>query len=209
MNGATEHIIQKWKLYTQRGLPIMIPDSNRIMLAKLFNELGYRTGAEIGTLWAQYAKILKRYNPDLILYCVDPWKIYDGIQYFTQKKLTQSYNLAVHRMKDFKDVHFIKKKSMDAVKDFKDNSLDFVHIDAHHEFPYVTEDILYWSKKVRPGGIVSGHDYHKEGQGQHETWICGVREAVHAYTEKYNIDPWFVMDDGTLDRCASFLWVKP
>lgn len=209
MNDTLTYIMDKWDLDINQEMPIEIPETNRTILTKLFCELGYREGAEIGTLGGHYARDLKRQNPDLILYCVDPWKIYDGIQYFTQEKLTQAYNLAVHKMKDFKDVHFIKKTSMDAVKDFNDNSLDFVHIDAHHEFPYVAEDIFYWSKKVKAGGIVSGHDYHKEGQGQPETWICGVREAVEEYTEEHNIYPWFVMDDCTLDRCGSFFWVKP
>ena len=48
---------------------------------------------------------------------------------------------------------------MDAVKDFADRSLDFVYIDANHEPQFVEEDIREWSKKVKVGGIVSGHDY--------------------------------------------------
>ena len=50
---------------------------------------------------------------------------------------------------------------MDAVVDVADESLDFVFIDADHKYVSVCEDIREWSKKVRIGGIVSGHDYYK------------------------------------------------
>ena len=209
-DNALDYIIDKWDLDNQQSNPIQIPDSHRIILAKLFKELGYRVGAEIGTLGGAYASKLKRYNLDLTLYCIDSWKVYDGMQNFLGwEKLPKFFNEAQRRLREFSDVHFVRRKSMDAVKDFADNSLDFVHIDANHELPYITEDIFYWSEKVRPGGIVSGHDYHKKGQGQPSNWTCGVRGAVHAYTDIYNIDPWFVMDKCTLDRAGSFLWVKP
>ncbi len=48
---------------------------------------------------------------------------------------------------------------MDALEDFEDNSLDFVYIDGDHNFKHISEDIYEWTKKVRSGGIVSGHDY--------------------------------------------------
>jgi predicted O-methyltransferase YrrM len=46
-----------------------------------------------------------------------------------------------------------------AADDFLDNSLDFVYIDAGHRFDDVVQDIIKWTKKVRKGGIISGHDY--------------------------------------------------
>jgi predicted O-methyltransferase YrrM len=70
--------------------------------------------------------------------------------------------------------------SMDAVDDIPDNSLDFVFIDANHAFDYVMLDLIYWTKKVRPGGIVSGDDYFHFKK-------AGVVEAVDAYTKAHGI----------------------
>ena len=215
--NALSYILDKWDLNPQQPMPIQILDANRTILAKLFNELGYRLGAEIGTLVGTNAKTLKTNNLELILYCIDSWDIYDGIQYFTDpKRMKEFYEGAVQRMSNYKNVHFIKKLSMDAVKDFKDNSLDFVHIDANHELPYVTDDIYHWSKKVRPGGIVSGHDYFLEGQqdqfkarADNTGWRSDVREAAHNYTEEHNINPWFIIDKCIPDRTGTFFWVKP
>ena len=89
---------------------------------------------------------------------------------------------------------------MDAVKDFEPNSLDFVYIDGNHYFDYVVEDIIHWSKIVRPGGIVSGHDYRKD---KNEKVPFHIIQATHAYTDAHKISPWFV-----LARGATWFWVK-
>ena len=208
-DAALGYIRDRWCLDTTQPSPIQIPNTTReVDLPEMFYELGYRVGAEIGTLGGAYANKLKRSNPDLILYCVDPWEVYDGMQQFLGwEKLPKFFDEVQRRMREFSGVHLVRRKSMDAVNDFADNSLDFVHIDANHELPYVTEDIFYWSKKVRPGGIVSGHDY-KTSRDQPKVWHNDIRGAVLGYTDAYNIDPWFVMDECTNKRPGSFLWVK-
>lgn len=45
----------------------------------------------------------------------------------------------------------------------QDDSLDFVFIDADHSYEAVRKDILTWSKKVREGGMICGHDVNMEG----------------------------------------------
>jgi hypothetical protein len=79
-----------------------------------------------------------------------------------------------------------------------DGSLDFVYIDGLHDFEAVILDIVYWSRKVRSGGIVSGHDY---------CWAfkSGVIAAVDAYTRGLGITSWYLTNK---DREPSWLWVK-
>jgi len=64
------------------------------------------------------------------------------------------------------------------------------------------QDIIEWSKKIRSGGIVSGHDFHKDKGG--------VVPAVRIYTKVHNINPWFVLDDEVPGRKSknSWFWVK-
>jgi predicted O-methyltransferase YrrM len=201
-----QYIIEKWDLDKRQRMPIKIPGTNRVTLAKLFEELGYRKGAEIGTARGSNALTLKRHNPELKLYCVDAWALYDGMHDFKDAAVLYEYELsAAARLNPLPDVKIIKAFSMDAVKKFDDETLDFVYIDANHELPYITEDIFYWAKKVKPGGIVSGHDYLKV---QREDGLVQVKEAVHAYTEAFNIRTWFVVDKCTLERAGSWFWVK-
>ena len=202
------HIIDKWGLkhHPMSHMPIMIPNSSRRDLAKLFQELGYRTGAEIGTGRGSYAISLNRYNPECRLYCIDPWERYDELKDWPDANiLNEHYIAAKARLGKFPKVSIIRKRSMDALYQFADNSLDFVFIDANHSFPYVAEDIFFWEKKVRPGGIVSGHDYLKAPRPD---LVVQVREVVDAYTEAFKIRKWFVVDEASAKRCGSWFWVK-
>lgn len=42
---------------------------------------------------------------------------------------------------------------------YGDGSLDFVFLDADHSYEAVRLDIASWLPKVRPGGVLAGHDY--------------------------------------------------
>jgi hypothetical protein len=56
----------------------------------------------------------------------------------------------------------IKLPSLEAVKLYDDRSLDFVFIDAAHDYDNVKKDIIAWKPKVKLGGILAGHDYNKD-----------------------------------------------
>lgn len=63
--------------------------------------------------------------------------------------------------------HFrtVKGISWEVADQFEDASIDFVFIDADHVYQSVRNDVLAWLPKVKPGGIISGHDYNKEHPG--------------------------------------------
>ncbi len=151
--------------------------NTRSDLAKHFAELGFKVGAEIGVLSGSYSAELCKQNPDLKLYCVDTWDLtpsrYEG---YRERK----YQQAVDTLKPY-NCELVKAASLDAVKDFEDQSLDFVYIDANHTFDHIMRDLIEWSYKVKKGGIVSGHDY---GNSRN----CGVKDAVDVYTKQHERD---------------------
>lgn len=55
-------------------------------------------------------------------------------------------------------VELLEADSLSAAQTFDDASLDFVFIDGGHEMQEVGADIDAWLPKVRPGGILAGHD---------------------------------------------------
>lgn len=66
---------------------------------------------------------------------------------------------------DLKVVNLIKSHSLEAVKKYDDESIDFCFIDGSHEYEDVKADILAYLPKVKRGGILSGHDYDKIWSG--------------------------------------------
>jgi hypothetical protein len=60
------------------------------------------------------------------------------------------------------NIQLIISDSVAAAELFSDASLDWVHLDARHDYESVTADIDAWLPKIRPGGWLSGDDYDKQ-----------------------------------------------
>lgn len=63
--------------------------------------------------------------------------------------------------------HFTYHKSVswEADKFFEDQSIDFIFIDADHVYEAVIQDIRAFLPKMKPGAIMSGHDYNHHHPG--------------------------------------------
>jgi predicted O-methyltransferase YrrM len=70
--------------------------------------------------------------------------------------------------------------SLSAALLMPDASLDFVFIDADHSYHGCSIDIEAWRHKVKPGGILSGHDYDDPENPQ-----FGVKRAVDEAVKKH------------------------
>jgi hypothetical protein len=141
---------------------------NREDLSKLFKGVG----VEVGVEQAMFSRVICLTADKL--YGVDPLKAYKGYrEHVTQSKLDGFYEKVMQRMETY-NFEFIRKFSVDAAKDFEDESLDFVYIDANHDYESVKADIEAWLPKVKKGGIISGHDYCRRGNMN-----FGVIEAVN------------------------------
>ena len=76
----------------------------------------------------------------------------------------------------------LRMPSLEAVEKFEDHSLDFVFIDASHEYEDVKKDIAAWIKKVKPGGVIAGHDYYINDFD----YFPGVKQAVNeSFVDKH------------------------
>lgn len=188
------------------GKPAEIPNAYRSELPQFFVEMGYKTGAEIGVYKGEFSRLLGQVG--LKIYAIDSWGVYGG---FKEEKLEEplgqerNYRRACNTLARY-DCTIIRKKSMDAIDDFEDRSLDFVYIDANHNLRYVVEDIVEWSKKVKSGGVISGHDW---------TYVYDVPYAVYACVQKFKIDNFYVLGESRpkqgegRDKWRSWFWINP
>lgn len=191
--------------------PIELRDTDRMELPKLFAALELHVGAEIGTWHGEYAEKFCQADPLHAIFVVDAWTPYEGYpDYRRQDTLTAAYNAAMVRLAPY-NVKILRRFSVDAASLIPDKSLDWLYLDANHGFEPLVADFAAWMPKLRPGGIIAGHDYDRSPRHHH----IRVREAVQGYTAAYGINPWFLlgrwkyMRGERRDRERSYFWVKP
>jgi hypothetical protein len=174
-------------------LPWTVRRGSRAELAKLFGELGFNEGVEIGTCRGHFAEQLCKANPNIHLTCIDPWA---ENRNNSQDKQDHLMELTLQRIKPY-NVTVVREFSPQALVRFKDGSLDFGYIDGDHLFDGVISDILGLIPKIRVGGIVALHDYHSEVGSD-------VMTAINAYTHCHCIYPWYV----TREQWPTAFWVN-
>jgi hypothetical protein len=89
------------------------------------------------------------------------------------------YNLFINNIEPVKHViKPVRKASLEALDLYENGSLDCVFIDAAHDYENVCKDIQGWLPKIKPGGILSGHD-----------WDCKDVQQALVDTLKDNYQP--------------------
>lgn len=149
---------------------------SRDELGKLFQE-HYKKGlgVEVGVQYGAFSlKILEHWKGTLK--CIYPW---------ADPGYEEIYEIAKARLGEER---LIRKLSIDAIANFEDESLDFVYIDACHQYLEVKRDLMMWYKKVRSGGIVSGHDYVEYAD-------FGVVQAVNEFIKDLGVELYLTEDD--------------
>jgi hypothetical protein len=182
---------------------VELESENRNDLALKFSGMG----VEVGVADGNFAEQILSTNPNVTkLYGVDPYLKHDDYQDYRRESTFEAMLEHAHAKLDkYGDRHsFIMEYSMDAVTGFKDNSLDFVYIDANHSYKTVMEDITEWSKKVKKGGIVCGDDYAL-GDNPNNRYRYDVIHAVNDYGMSHNIETLYLYTKGHEPTNWSFI----
>lgn len=177
-------------------------------LLRYLGELKFTKGAEIGVAEGRFSESMFKAIPNLKLYCIDIWNPYQGNRWSGSKERNIHHFKATSERLSQYDATILREMSMNAVKKFENDSLDFVYIDSNHGFDYVMQDLIEWSRKVKSGGIVFGDDYYDFRK-------AGVIAAVNAYTKAHEIEfnltdpyPDKIIDRGFPEQ-PNYWWVKP
>lgn len=105
--------------------------------------------------------------PDMRMIAVDLWAPIPGdrgpgtetYEAWQHEKYYENFRQKV--AKDFPDrVMILRMHTLEAAERVPDGSLDFVFVDAGHDYSSALADIKAWTPKVRKGGMVIGHDYN-------------------------------------------------
>lgn len=195
----------------EKGNPYWIPDCSRNDLPAFFKELGFKKGAEVGVFEGTFLRDFCAVGLDM--YGIDPWTEENrNTMRAKSDTMEQVYQTAANTVSEYPNCVLIKKTSMEAVKDFENESLDFVYIDADHTFGHVAMDLMIWMPKVRKGGIISGHDY--TGNARQMKHFAHTGDAVDAFAKSYGFTNWYVVGGKERirgerrDKALSFFIIK-
>lgn len=199
LSGATPPVFT-----SQKTLPII---DRRSELGDILQREGKRIGAEVGVQKGFFAnEILSKWTSCEKYILIDPWEHQPHYKDFANKKqATQNafLNHTQNLLQKFSDrgteLEYIRNYSTNAHNQIADNSLDWVYIDARHDFQAMTEDLnLFWPK-LKVGGIYSGHDFcdADEEPSPAQDWCTfadgsnctnnkAVKGAVEEFAAKYS-----------------------
>lgn len=124
--------------------------------------------AEIGVWKGTSSAYFLQQIPELYLMMVDPWAVIqeyidsgDKTARQTQEQFDEIAETAKRNTEEYADRRLIFKttslKAASLLEGF--NSLHLIFIDGNHAQKAVAEDLRLWWPKIRPGGILCGHDY--------------------------------------------------
>jgi predicted O-methyltransferase YrrM len=147
-------------------------------------------GAEIGVLYGDTSDYLLSEIPHLTLFSIDPYLEYAEADR-SQSRMNEFEKRARERLARFgQRSRILKTTSVEAAPFVVDESLDFVFIDALHNYDAVKEDIATWYPKVRSGGLVAGHDWRWDGVGQAVTEFI-TQHNIKGHFTPIQSDIWF------------------
>jgi len=138
----------------------------RSWLISIIKENKFKIGAELGVYKGNTTFALLDTVPDLVIHAVDIFEMQPDHFDYSQRyyDFTNIYPKFLERAKKYGNRIIVHKGwTHEVANKIDDHSLDFVFIDADHEYEACKRDIICWKPKVRKGGFLMGHDIQLPG----------------------------------------------
>ncbi len=132
-------------------------------------------GAEIGVLKGKFSEGIVSIVKPRLFYLIDCWCAIEGSSWYDKdsrhlKFVSRALRpLAVASAQG--RIRPLCGWSTEVVDLVPDATLDWIYIDGDHRMEGCLADLKAWYPKIKPGGIIGGHDYEYG-------WGCAVPEAV-------------------------------
>eukprot|EP01084_Bolivina_argentea_P235020 395598_1 len=164
-------------------------------------------GMEIGVQHGiQTRNVLNKWTNCKKYYLIDPYhhqqnyKDLANVEQEQQEKILAKAQSILSPFEQRTELIWLRMFSTEAYKLIANNSLDFIYIDARHDYMGVTEDMeLFWPK-LKVNGILAGHDFcnaNEEPLSNGQDWCTysngskcennkAVKGAVEDFAKKIN-----------------------
>jgi predicted O-methyltransferase YrrM len=164
-------------------MPVTLtPHRGQVLLDWLGPEAQRRdlVGAEVGVWEGETSRILLQGLPGLRLYLVDPWHASAGEAQRDQAACDAAMTRTAGATAFAADRRVVVPCGHERAAGFVPGGLDLVFLDADHGQEATREAIAAWWPKVRPGGLLAGHDYGNPN-------YPGVRAAVDEFARRHGL----------------------
>jgi len=219
-NRAKQFILDASLLVSPLASPLVSPSSKvvypplpifktREEVAAFLESEKKEVGAELGVQRGIFAKHNLRHWPSCKRYfLVDVWRHqanYVDAANENDAKQNDIYNAAVAELYQFPHkTTFMRMFTSDAAAILADDILDFVYVDARHDYCGTTEDMVMYWPKLKSGGIMAGHDFLYASEVNGQDWsVChdgskqpgAVRGAVEDFAKEKGLEISVTTDD--------------
>jgi len=173
----------------------MTAHPQRAYFSQLFQKGGFRTGMEVGVAAGRFSELflesMSDATPDWSWHMVEPFPNAEYLARFPKIDAGGTAPAPGILSWDERgigktvDKHFYKYLSTDDafVAQVADKSLDFMYLDGAHDYENVKQELLLLFSKVRPGGVIAGHDYCNYGEQALPCKGCQDIPQCQPYTE--------------------------
>ena len=162
-------------------------------------------GAEIGVAQGDFSQAILDAAAPSALHLIDPWShleigsdLLGSADLLANQRATgagespaavpensegfDTYSKVVERFATEPRVHIHRQYSYKIVSQFPDAHFDFVYLDGNHTYEFVLRDLQDFAAKLKPGGLLFGHDYFEDAFARRENY--GVIDAVSAFLKR-------------------------
>ncbi|RJP36139.1 MAG: class I SAM-dependent methyltransferase [Desulfobacteraceae bacterium] len=153
--------------------------------AKLFKEVipAGGIGVELGVYKGTLSKFILETNQPSRLHLVDPWWKWRAEWHWAigDKSTVRSFGALVIALEDeiaSRRVEIHIKNSLEAIKAFEDEYLDWAYIDSTHSYETTKAEIMLLTRKINPNGIIAGDDWREDPKHKHHGVYRAVKEFL-------------------------------
>lgn len=166
---------------------------------------------EVGSYFGRSAcymiELINHFNKDVKFYAVDPliivendenhdnglgtgtpWDepLKDWAERIGEDALYRAFNWNIQCCPGSKKFGgLIRKPSVEAAKDFKDNSLAFCFLDAGHSYKNFSDDFNAWYPKVQKLGFIAGHDIRSDVAKALFDLTASFKPEIHIHNDSW------------------------
>ena len=169
------------------------PTNTRLYFRSYLAEQNVSIVAEVGVQKGWFSEIVLQAAPTITkYYLVDIWreqKFYDDGANYNNSIQEDIFKEALSRVSPYKSkieifrmysaqaATWLKKSISDPATGQFQPILDFLYLDARHDYCGCLEDIVAWWPLLKPGGLMSGHDFMWHHDNEWNLCSNGTRVA--------------------------------